>query len=515
MASSNAPRLEEGLAHHQAGRLEDAEACYLDVVAAEPENAEAMKLIALVLAAQGEFEDAQSYATAATELNPNNGDYWHVLGRISLDAGDAEVAQTALEKALDKNPTEPLEVNVDLAASYAMRGSWEASLAIGAAQSQAYPNDVRALQIAATAAAALEKHDTALDYYVRAININDQDASLWVGAAKLYRAMGEKGKAWAFIERGLSLSPEDTDIHYMARILRSEAVPAWHFNMMNDAPRNAAFTKAFARQIKPHHVVLEIGTGAGLLAMMASRTGARVYTCEANPVLAAVARGIIETNGLADRITVIDKPSWDVEVGVDLPQPADVLVSEIFSAQLLSEDVIPTIEDAKARLLKPGGVVIPNTGSLVGVLVSNTEMAELVRVGKVEGFDVSAFNAFTPVLMDLNTPDYAKNWLSEPMRLFDFDFQNQDEFPSELSTVAVEATADGLAQGVVQWLELLLDDETVYANPPAGVNATRTKHWTPLFYPFAIPRDVKAGQTVMLRIGHDRKGVRIELAEIV
>jgi len=510
-----AGRLEEGLAHHQQGRLDDAEACYLDVVDDDPKNTEALKLLALLTMGRGEFEDALQYAQAAANLAPDNGDYLHLLGRILIDLGDLDGAIEKLQRAATMAPSDPLDLNLDLAECYAMQDRWDDSLSISQAQLQAYPTDLRALSAAATAAASLEKNAEALDFFERAIAVDNTASHLWSGAAKLHRSAGDISRAWFCVERALSLSPDDADLHYMARIIRGEAVPAWHFNMMNDTTRNAAFKKAIERQIKPHHVVLEIGTGAGLLAMMAARTGARIYTCESNPVLALAARGIIEANGLADRITVIDKPSWSIEVGTDVPQQADVLISEIFSAQLLSEEVIPTIEDAKRRLLKPGGIVIPAMAAMMGALVRNDDLAQLTRVSTVEGFDFTPFNAFTPVLMSLDTPNHAFEWMSEPLSLFEFDFKNRDMFLAESGLVAVEVTADGLCQGVVQWMHVLLDDETAYENAPAGANATRTKHWTPLFYPFAIPRELKKGQTVMLRIGHDRKGVRVELSEVL
>lgn len=515
MPVNAAARLAEGLAHQQEGRLDEAEACYLDVLEAEPANTEAMKLMALAMVGRGEMDDALSYAAAAVDLQPNNGDYLHLLGRIQLDAHDAPAAMASLRRALALNPSDPLDLNLDLAACYAEQGAWQDSLNTAEAQLAAYPADPRALHAAGTAAAALEKNKLALEYFERGIAAAPQESALLAAAAKLHRTMGDLGRAWLYVERALSASPEDPNAHYMARIIRGEAVPAWHFNMMNDATRNAAFKRAMQRQIKPDHLVLEVGTGAGLLAMMASRVAGRVYTCEANSALAMTARGIVGANGLSNRVTVIDKPSWEVEVGADIPRQADVLIAEIFSAQFLSEEVIPTIEDAKRRLLKPGGIVIPAGGAMIGALVKCDELAELTRVGMVEGFDFSSFNAFTPVIMNMDTPNYALEWLSDPVELFSFDFQNQDEFPAENSHVAVEVSSDGLCQGVVQWLRLDLDDETPYANPPGGAEATRTKHWTPLFYPFPMPRALKKGQTVMLRIGHDRKGVRVELAEIV
>jgi tetratricopeptide (TPR) repeat protein len=514
-SASTAARLAEGLALQQQGRLDDAEAHYLDVLEAEPTHTEAMKLMAILMVSRGEPDEALNYAEAAANLQPANGDYLHLLGRIQMDMGDADSALLSLTGALGKNPTAPAELNLDLAGCHGLLGDWAQSLAVAENQVRRHPVSAQALYAAATAAAALEKNDLAVGYFERAVAVNPDDPAVWIGVAKLCRTMGNIGKAWIAAERALSLSPEDPDLHYMTRLIRTEAVPAWHFNMMNDTVRNAAFRRAFARQIKPDHVVLEIGTGAGLLAMMAARGGARVYTCETNTALALSARGIIEHNGLKDRVSVIDKPSWEVQVGVDLPRQADVLVAEIFSAQFLSEEVIPTIEDAKRRLLKPGGIVIPAGGAMIGALVRNDEMTELSRVGVIEGFDVSSFNAFTPVLMNLDTPNYDHQWMSDPVEMFAFDFQNNDLFPAESAQVAVEVTSNGLCQGVVQWLRLALDDETTYENPPGGPKATRTKHWTPLFYPFAVPRELTKGQTVMLRVAHDRKGVRVELAGIL
>lgn len=506
--------LEKGLGFQQAGDLERAEDCYVDVLSAEPENTEAMKLLSILSVARGDLEDALNYVNAAVDLKPSVGDYWHLKGRISMDLGDATAALPCFRAALVNKATDTLDVNLDLAGAHGMLGAWDQSLEVAESQLQLYPNDVRALHAAATAAAALGRSQDALAYFQRGIEADPTESAMWAGAAKLYRSLDDLGNAWLCIERALALSPEDPNAHFMARVIRTEAVPAWHFNMMNDDVRNAAFKAAIERQIKPHHVVLEIGTGAGLLAMMSARTGAHVYTCEANSALAMTARGLMAQNNLSDRVTVIDKPSWDVQVGVDIPEKADVLIAEIFSAQFLSEEVVPTLEDAKRRLLKPGAIVIPANGAMVGALVSSDELAQLTRVNNVDGFDFSSFNAFTPLLMNLDTPNYALDWLSEPVDLFTFDFLNNDTFPAEDMQVGLEVAKDGLCQGVVQWIRLMLDDETPYENAPAGENATRTKHWTPLFYPFPIPRELKRGQMVILRIAHDRKGARVDLVSI-
>jgi type III protein arginine methyltransferase len=125
--------------------------------------------------------------------------------------------------------------------------------------------------------------------------------------------------------------------------------------MMNDSPRNDAYFAALQNAVTPDTHVLEIGTGSGLLAMMAARLGARqVTTCEVVAEIAETARAIVADNGLAPPVTVIGKKSTKLEIGTDMEERADLLVSEILSSEFLGEGVLGSIEDAKRRLLKPG-----------------------------------------------------------------------------------------------------------------------------------------------------------------
>ena len=81
------------------------------------------------------------------------------------------------------------------------------------------------------------------------------------------------------------------------------AVSRWHFGMLNDTVRNAAYDEAIARAVAaqkddPDSIVLDIGSGSGLLAMMAARGGAkRIVSCEACKPLSIAAKEIITENG--------------------------------------------------------------------------------------------------------------------------------------------------------------------------------------------------------------------------
>ena len=132
---------------------------------------------------------------------------------------------------------------------------------------------------------------------------------------------GQREQALAQCCIALALAARDAELAAQASRLLSKNVPAWHFAIVREELRNAAYDAALRRAIRPGARVLEIGTGTGLLAMMAARAGA-----------------------------------------ADLGRPMDILVSEIVSNNLLGEDVLPAHERAVRDLLKPGGCFIPRAG---------------------------------------------------------------------------------------------------------------------------------------------------------
>src|SRR5262249_6318532 len=153
-----------------------------------------------------------------------------------------------------------------------------------------------------------------------------------------------------------------------------------------------AYRRALERAA-PGKRVLDIGTGAGLLAMMAARAGAAsVTTCEAVPQIAAQARAVIAHNGLAGGIAAHAMRSTELA----LPERAEVLVTETFASGVLSEHVLPTLEHARANLLTPDAVVIPRAASARGYLVGGAALEAQFFAFKAAGFDLSPFNAMAP-----------------------------------------------------------------------------------------------------------------------
>jgi precorrin-6B methylase 2 len=167
-----------------------------------------------------------------------------------------------------------------------------------------------------------------------------------------------------------------------------------HLLMVNDLGRGQKLYEALRACIRPGDVVLDIGTGAGLLTCMAARLGAkRVYSVEQSPVLHRVARQVFEANGLSDRVTLIQARSQQLRELGAIQEPVDVLVTETIGKQGLDEGILLIMDDVKP-LLSPTARVVPERVTFKHCLVNMggiREQAEILH--PIFGFDMEALNA--------------------------------------------------------------------------------------------------------------------------
>jgi SAM-dependent methyltransferase len=330
------------------------------------------------------------------------------------------------------------------------------------------------------------------------------NAPAMAALSRLLRTDGWKAEAAALAARALTLSPGDAEVRAIATDILSADVPAWHFVIVRDAPRNQAYEDALRRAVTPGSRVLEIGTGTGLLAMMAARAGAaHVYTCEMEPAVALAARDVIARNGLTDKITVIPKCSIDVDLA-EIGERVDILVSETVSNDMLAEDPLPPLADAIARLVKPGGVVIPARGR-VRVALAHDARLDARRLGTVSGFDLSPFNRLASPFSQVVVGSPHVTICSDAADLFDFDFQSGGPWPDQRNRAEVRAHG-GRVNGILQWIALDMDETGVYENQP-GPGAVSS--WAALFHGFPEPVECAAGQPCEIFGRHDGKALRV------
>ena len=344
-----------------------------------------------------------------------------------------------------------------------------------------------------------------------------RDGRKLAALAGLALKIGLRERIYPLAMEARTLAPDDAEVAARTRHLIGHSVPRWHFTMLQDAPRNAAFDAAIRRAVTPGTHVLDIGAGSGLLSMMAARAGAgRVVACEQNAAIADVATRVVAANGFADRIRVVTGNSTGLDRDSDLEGHADVIVSEIVSNNLLAEGVLETLADAAGRLLAPGGQMIPAGGDVMIALASWGGAAAL-RVGNVAGFDLAGFDALAPVPRTVPVGDATLELRSAPAALMAFDFTGPAARAPHraVATLITGGGPDaapiagpnaGPIAGVVQWIRLRLDAEGVYENRP-GPGAE--SHWSAHYYAFEEPLNLPAGAAV--RIGGVHDGQRLLL----
>ena len=391
---------------------------------------------------------------------------------------------------------------------------------------------------------ALGRYDDAVIFFSQAIQIESTQLAAHRGRGDVFNRMGRFHEAiqdYCFV---LDKTPEDDEIlrktclclqqlgcnqeimqvcqrvldklphSVTAKIGRSWAlskmVPPWHIPMMNEFQRNNSYFFGMESAALKDKIVFEIGSGSGLLSMMAAKSGAKkVVGCEAVPQIAEIARSIVSANGLQDTVSIIDKPSFTVQIGRDLSERADVLIHEIFSNELLSEQVIPAIEDAKARLLKPDATILPSSASVMCALAGGDVLGRYVSVKESFGFDLSGFNKIAPKKIPFYRQVFQPQLLSKDIEAFCFDFQNCTTFPAEYKTIDIEVIEDGLCYGLIQWIRLDMSKSISYQNHP--MNDEPIANWQQVVYRFDSPLTVSKGEIVKIEVAHDRQTLWFDL----
>src|SRR6476661_6527034 len=78
--------------------------------------------------------------------------------------------------------------------------------------------------------------------------------------ARMLQEDGQRERALVMCRDALLLAPDDAQLAAKAQRLVTTGVPRWHFDIVKDEARNAAYDAALRRAITPGCRVLEIGT---------------------------------------------------------------------------------------------------------------------------------------------------------------------------------------------------------------------------------------------------------------
>ena len=267
--------------------------------------------------------------------------------------------------------------------------------------------------------------------------------------------------------------------------------------MVSDRHRTNAFHAAINEAVQPDDVVLDVGTGTGILAMFAAKAGARkVYAIDATDI-AEVATGLVKANGLSDRIQVFHCRADDLQ----LDHEVDLIISEWLGNAAFTESMLPAVLAARDHNLAPTGRMLP---SKVRLLIAPLDEPNLYH-GDGPGF-------WREEIHDLDFSSLQKVELSqgritqirvEPAALLapsqalvELDLLTASaediRFEGQLEFVPVR---DGVLNGFCVWFEAELSPSVILDTGPYSPET----HWAQTYMSFS-PRPVRAGEQVEMNV---------------
>jgi tetratricopeptide (TPR) repeat protein len=201
-----AGRLDLGLRCHQAGKLTEAEQCYRQVLALQPNHPDALQLIGVIASQTGFYDAAADWITRAIQLNGGNAAWFSNLGLVRERQGKFEEALASYNKALELKPDYAEALNNRGNALRALGridealASYEAALALNPNLAEALNNRGNLLQI-------FNRHDEALANYDRALELKPDYADAFVNRADALKQLGRLDQALASYDAAVSVNP--------------------------------------------------------------------------------------------------------------------------------------------------------------------------------------------------------------------------------------------------------------------------------------------------------------------
>ncbi len=239
--------IQEAMALHQGGQLQEAEVIYRDILAKEPNNPDALHLLGLIAYQVGNNEVAIELIEKAIEANPtvpdfynNCGEAYRALGNNELslkcykqaleikpdfaeaynNMGNAlnvmdrnEEATTCFEEAISIRP-EFFQAYYNLGNSLQEGGNLEQAVSHYQSAISVYPSYTEAHNNIGIALLELGKHEEAITHYQEAISLNPDYSEANNNLGIALQEIGKHKEAIAHYQKAISLNPGYAEAHF-------------------------------------------------------------------------------------------------------------------------------------------------------------------------------------------------------------------------------------------------------------------------------------------------------------
>ena len=256
-----------------------------------------------------------------------------------------------------------------------------------------------------------------------------------------------------------------------------------HEKMLADTARVEAYYEAISKYVRPNDVVIDLGTGTGLLAFFAQqKSPKKVYAIDHSKIIDS-ARLLAESNHLSD-VTFISKYSKHLQ----LPEKVDVLVHEQMGSWLFNENMVECILDLRDRLLKKRARILPNRFEFLiePIQLKDQSRVPLIWEQRIHGINYACLrdgNQAKAKPSVMIRPYEVDRFLCEPVPLATFDLETMPDAASMTKTFHSHKTVSsaGRLDGFCLYFNAAFDDTISLDTSPLRQGESFT-NWQVPFY---------------------------------
>jgi type I protein arginine methyltransferase len=248
--------------------------------------------------------------------------------------------------------------------------------------------------------------------------------------------------------------------------------------MLADGQRMAFYQQAIRQHIKRGDRVIDLGTGTGILAALASRQGAaHVYAIDHSDILKHA-----RTLAIANQIENVEFVATHSSA-FNTEGPVDVILHEQMGDCLFDEDMVANVTDLRDRLLKPNGLILPSVFEFFcePINITNARLVPFIWELNVCGYDYSCLEYNRPQdssyyhlsSSDLNLVDHFLGQ-PEPVLTIDLHTVNAADLPPQI-TFTREVINAGRLDGFAIYFRARVDHDLTLSSDPT--DPQRAPHW--------------------------------------
>lgn len=219
-------RLQEALVHHEAGRLEVAEAGYLAILKMEPGNPDAQHNLGMLMLGRGDAELALPHLSAALEAQPQNRRCWLSYAEALLIAGRADEARQVIlvgrQAGLEGGDVDFLEARItvvwvnhpDLAGLRGLIAAGQVEVALTQLREQMlrFGEDTGLMALLAESLIQLGREAEALPWLKKVCVRTPEVADVWMMYGVVQNRLENFEEAYGYYLKALTLRPKDPAI---------------------------------------------------------------------------------------------------------------------------------------------------------------------------------------------------------------------------------------------------------------------------------------------------------------